>query len=184
MTHLPFRYTPEQQQTLEENDRFIPASFLADGDLLILEDAGPMGGRYEGAHIATHYPWILTREGQVQGISRHYQNFHDLTVPPPDRHPLEPGPDLESPDRLLIALDAAAVYLADTYNIHLTTRTLRNWCGSGRLVCRKLSDKSGSPWYTTSRALDQVAEGWIEVKDYGSLPSDDPRFEEADDGLQ
>jgi len=162
MTTIPPSCTPEQRQLLELNERFIPAAILDDGDLIILEDAGPMGGPYEGTHIAKYLPWMLTRDGKIHGISWHYQHYHDLSIPPGDLHPPEPGPDLEAPERLLLTLGAARTYLADTYDVRVSTRALRNWCHSGKITCRRLSDRAGAPWYTTPGALDQVA-GSIDV---------------------
>ena len=180
MTVTPFRYTTEQEATLADNERFILAGILDDGDLLILEDAGPMGGRYEGGHIAKHDPWILTRDGKVQGLSYHYQYHHELGAPldGPIPLPREPSPALDT--SLLITLDSARVYLAEVYGIEFTTRTLRNYCASGKLDCVRLAGKSNRPWYTKAAALQKLAEPVNQVEDLAPLPSDDPRFEVVD----
>ena len=184
MTALPFHYTPEQQELLDQNAYFIPAAIFDDGDILILDDAGPMGGRYEGSHIAKYYPWVLTRDGEIQGISWHYQNRHDLASPLEDRHPLEPGPDLEIPDRLLITLETASAYLASAYDIRIGARTIRNWCADGRIACRRFSKRQNAPWHTTTRALDAIAAEWVDgvhVRGPGSADADP---EEDSDGLR
>jgi len=180
MTDTPFRYTTEQQESLERNARFIPAAILDDGDLLILEEAGPLGGTYEGTHIAKYLYWILTRDGRINGISYHYQHCHDLGAPldGPITLVREPSPALDT--SLLITLDGARVYLADIYNVKLTTRTLCNYCASGKLDCMRLSGKSNAPWYTKAASLERLAHELTGVEDDAPLPSDDPRFEVDD----
>ena len=180
MTDTQFCYTPQQQELLAANDHFIPAAILDDGDVLILEDAGPLGGPYEGGHIAKYLVYLLTRDGKVQGLSYHYQNYHELGAPLDGPIPLvrEPSPALDT--SLLMSLESARVYLADVCNVELTTRTLRNYCASHKLDCVRLSSKNKSPWYTQAAAVQKLAEEWIEVVDDAPLPSDDPRFEVDD----
>ena len=180
MTDTQFCYTPQQQELLAANDHFIPAAILDDGDVLILEDAGPLGGPYEGGHIAKYLVYLLTRDGKVQGLSYHYQNYHELGAPldAPITLVREPSPALDT--SLLITLDSARVYLADVYNVELTTRTLRNYCASGKLDCVRLSSKSKSPWYTKADSLEALAWDLATYEVLESLPSDDPRFEVDD----
>jgi len=180
MTETPFRYTPAQQEMLGKNSYFIPADILSDGDVLILQDAGPMGGPYEGRHIAKYLAYVLTRDGKVQGLSYHYQNYHELGAPldGPHLRDVDPSPALDT--SLLITLDSARVYLADVYNVELTTRTLRNYCASGKLDCTRLSGKSNRPWYTKVASLEALARELTGVEDLAPLPSDDPRWELVD----
>ena len=180
MTDSPFGYTPEQQQLLADNDHFIPAAILDDGDLMILQDAGPMGGPYEGEHIAKYLPYVLTRDGKVQGLSYHYQNYHEVgaILDTPITLVRQPSPALDT--SLLITLESARVYLADVCNVELTTRTLRNYCASGKLDCMRLSGKDKSPWYTKVASLQCLALELEGVENLASLPSDDPRFEVVD----
>ena len=180
MTDTQFRYTPAQQEMIAKNDHLVPVDVLADGDVLVLEDAGPLGGSYEGTHIAKYLVWVLTCDGKVQGLSYHYQNYHDVgaRLDSPITLVREPSPALDT--SLLMTLESARVYLADVYNVELTTRTLRNYCASRKLDCIRLSGKNKSPWYVEVDALENLAEEWIEVVDDAPLPSDDPRFEVDD----
>jgi len=172
MTTTPFRYTTEQQELLANNAHFIPVAILDDGDVLIFQGAGPMGGPYEGGYIAKYLAYVLTRDGKIQGVSYHYENCHDVgaRLDSPVALEREPSPALDT--SLLITLDSARVYLADVCNVELTTRTLRNYCASGRLDCVRLSDTSKSPWYTKAIAVHKLAEELTGVVDDAPLPSD------------
>lgn len=177
MTDAQFYFSTEQQELITANDHFFPAAILDDGDLLILQHAGPMGGPYEGGHIAKYLVYVLTRDGKVQGISYHYEHHHDLSAPLDSPITLirESSPALDT--SLLITLESARVYLADVYDVELTTRTLRNYCASGKLDCVRLSNKRKSPWYTEVASLEALARELTGVVDGPPLPSDDPRWE-------
>ena len=81
MTTPRYEITDEQQKILDRNTYFKPASFLDDGDLLVLVLA--MHGREitEGGWPAIYRPYVLTVNGKVQGISYHHCHYHDLSKP-------------------------------------------------------------------------------------------------------
>ena len=60
--------TPQQINTLESCPHLDPIEVLSDGDLLVIDN--------ESKPDYTLGPYILTKDGKIQGVDYHYSNYH------------------------------------------------------------------------------------------------------------
>ncbi len=73
-------YTPAQAAFFAANEHLVPVERLSDGDLLCL-DKSKWGVDHTDTHHGEHYgPYILTTEGNVNGVTEHYQNRHGANL--------------------------------------------------------------------------------------------------------
>jgi hypothetical protein len=75
---IPADITVSQETLLVNNPLFVVASYLDDGDLLILDTTPTDSPVFIDGHFG---PYVLTREGYVQNVHYHYRRNHGLAVP-------------------------------------------------------------------------------------------------------
>lgn len=81
MTKQRYEITQEQQEVLDNHPNMKPVSFLDDGDLLILEKGYLCNAPYEGRHLSSYEPCIVSTHGNIHGVIPHYELSHDLSRP-------------------------------------------------------------------------------------------------------
>jgi hypothetical protein len=189
MTTQRYEITDEQHYILDKNRYIKPVSFLDDGDLLILEPTDPMTAPYEGGRLALYQAYVLTVDGDIQGMSYHHERHHDLSAPwRPPQADQPVGVTLATTPDIISAAQAAQLLLI-AYRVDVTSRTVRNWLRDGKLAGGQLGSADTSPWYTTARAIDQAAgQAWFpspmpEVPPRPAAGELDARAELATDAL-
>ncbi len=154
MSELHMTISKEQREVLEDCPHLHPFSFLDDGDLLVVEDAGAANPAVETSSLVAWTVWILTRDGTIQSIMDHIELRHDYLKEKPGLREfhLEHTSQVDAPR--IIDGNQASQYLLLKYRVNVTPRTIRNWLRDGRVVGAQLGDAERAPWYTTHNALD------------------------------
>lgn len=85
-------HTKQQQKVLDDNKCFVVASVLEDRDLLIL-DTTPVYEHIDGVTSKPFGPYILLKNGWVQGVNYHYRFYHQVDVPADTHAYADPSTD-------------------------------------------------------------------------------------------
>jgi len=72
------RFSQAQINLLARNDHLVAVEVLTDGDLLVLDTGTANLEAFLDGHFG---PYILTRNGRLQGVNYHYRHGHRVDVP-------------------------------------------------------------------------------------------------------
>lgn len=146
--------TPEQQIILDRHPNLWPASVLDDGAYLILDREADGNGMICSDGHLTYGPYVLMKNGAIQGVYHHYMKYHDFTFDLAVQQP-EPEPtpvSLGSKDFLTVP--EAQEYIEFMHQKRVSKSTITRWVRQ-ELVSGKTGTVSGHhAWLVDRRSLE------------------------------